>query len=126
MSATQKGAVLGQTLKGIQVLDLTRNLAGPYCTMALGDLGAEVIKVERPEKGDDTRGWAPPTWNGLSTVFLSANRNKRSIELDLNTEEGLDTVRRLARNRALLKNRATPCAILCPGSWTHPLDRCRS
>ena len=62
-------------LAGVTVLDLTRNLAGPYCTMILGDLGARVIKVERPGVGDDTRQWVPPTWGEHSSVFLALNRN---------------------------------------------------
>ena len=96
MSQSDNRSELGRTLRGIKVLDLTRNLAGPYCTMILGDLGADVIKIERPGTGDDTRGWSPPEWNGLSTVFLSANRNKRSMAVDLNNEKGLAIVRRLA------------------------------
>src|SRR5205807_3098893 len=69
-------------LDGVRVLDLTRNLAGPYATMILADLGADVIKVESPG-GDDTRQWGPPFWDGEGAVFLAANRNKRSIVLDL-------------------------------------------
>ena len=63
-------------LQGITVLDLTRVLSGPYCTMMLADMGARVIKVEQPRKGDDTRGWGPPFINGESSYFLSINRNK--------------------------------------------------
>ena len=84
------------TLAGLRVLDCTRNFAGPYCTMTLGDLGAEVIKVESPGVGDDTRSWTPPVWNGISTSYLAANRNKRSIAVDLDTEEGAAIVRELA------------------------------
>lgn len=62
-------------LNNIRVLDLSRVLAGPYCTMILGDLGAEVIKVEAPGEGDDTRKWGPPFQNGVSAYYLSANRN---------------------------------------------------
>jgi crotonobetainyl-CoA:carnitine CoA-transferase CaiB-like acyl-CoA transferase len=83
-------------LAGIRVLDLTRVLAGPYCTMFLGDLGAEVVKVEQPGVGDDTRGWGPPFTGGESAYFLCINRNKKSITVDLKTAEGLDLVRRLA------------------------------
>jgi crotonobetainyl-CoA:carnitine CoA-transferase CaiB-like acyl-CoA transferase len=85
-------------LDGVSVLDLTRNLAGPYCTMLLGDLGADVIKVESTTFGDDTREWRPPEWNGESATFLACNRNKRSLAVDLDTEAGLDVVRRLAQN----------------------------
>src|SRR5258706_14851842 len=75
-------------LKGIKVLDLSRVLAGPTCTMLLGDMGAEVIKVERPEKGDDTRQWGPPFAGGESTYYLSCNRNKKSITLNLKSGRG--------------------------------------
>jgi formyl-CoA transferase/CoA:oxalate CoA-transferase len=70
-------------LQGITVLDFTRVLSGPYCTMQLGDLGARVIKIEPPNRGDDTRAWGPPFINGESAYFLSINRNKESIALDL-------------------------------------------
>jgi len=74
-------------LTGIRVLDLTRALAGPYCTMMLGDLGAEIIKVESPDGGDDSRSWAPPYIGPESAYFLSCNRNKKSITLNLRTEK---------------------------------------
>ena len=86
------------SLSGIRVLDFTRVLAGPFCTMLLGDLGAEIIKVENPSGGDDTRQWGPP-WageSGLSAYFASVNRNKRSLTLNLKTEVGRDLVRQLA------------------------------
>jgi crotonobetainyl-CoA:carnitine CoA-transferase CaiB-like acyl-CoA transferase len=67
-------------LSGIRVLDFTRVVAGPYCTMLLGDLGAEVIKVEQPGQGDDTRSWGPPFLHGESAYFLSINRNKSLSE----------------------------------------------
>ena len=72
----------GGPLTGVTVVDLTRVLSGPYCTMLLGDMGARVIKVEHPEKGDDTRAWGPPFLAGESTYFLGINRNKESIALD--------------------------------------------
>lgn len=81
-------------LSGIRVADFTRIVAGPYCTMQLGDLGAEVIKVEPPQ-GDDTRGWGPPFVGDESAYFLSLNRNKKSVCLDLRTEEGLEVARKL-------------------------------
>ena len=84
-------------LHGISVVDLTRVLAGPMCTMWLGDMGADVIKVERPVGGDDTRAWGPPFAAGESAYFLSVNRNKRSVTIDLSTESGLDLVRALIR-----------------------------
>ncbi|MBX3004394.1 MAG: CoA transferase [Anaerolineales bacterium] len=83
-------------LQGIRILDLTRVLAGPYCTMLLGDMGADVIKVEAPDKGDDTRQWGPPfTASGMSAYFISANRNKRSLTLNLKHAEGLAILRQL-------------------------------
>ncbi len=82
-------------LEDIRVLDLSRVLAGPYCAMMLGDLGADVIKVESPQ-GDDTRRWGPPYVGSESAYYLSCNRNKRGVVLDLNTTEGRDIARRLA------------------------------
>src|SRR6188768_2779297 len=70
-------------LDGFTVLDFTRVLSGPYCTMQLADMGARVIKVEQPGKGDDTRAWGPPFVHGESAYFLSINRNKESLTLDL-------------------------------------------
>ena len=99
------------TLRDIRVLDLTRNLAGPYCTMILGDMGADVIKVERPGYGDDTRQWSPPTWNGESTTFLSANRNKRSIAVDINTVEGVKIVQALAYQADVLVESFKPGSL---------------
>ena len=90
-----------QPLKGIRVLDLTRVLAGPYCAMLLGDMGAEVIKVEEPGKGDDTRGW-PPFAGGESTYFMSVNRNKKSITLNLKAPEGCLLLKKLARKSDVL------------------------
>lgn len=85
-------------LNGIRVLDLTRVLAGPTCTMMLGDLGAEVIKVELPGRGDDTRQWGPPfTTRGQSAYFVCVNRNKRSLTLNLKTEQGQGVLRDLIR-----------------------------
>ena len=87
-----------RALEGIRVLDFTRVLAGPYCTMVLGDLGADVIKVERDGLGDDLRQWGPPFMpDGESTYFLSVNRNKRSIVLDLKNATGRDLALRLVR-----------------------------
>lgn len=88
-------------LSGVRVLDLSRILAGPYCTQLLGDLGADVIKVERPGVGDDTRQWGPPFLLGEqgetdeSGYYLSANRNKRSVEIDLRASEGREAILRL-------------------------------
>jgi crotonobetainyl-CoA:carnitine CoA-transferase CaiB-like acyl-CoA transferase len=83
---------------GIRVLDLSRVLAGPYCTMLLSDLGADVVKVERPGEGDETRAWGPPTAGGEAAYFLAVNRGKRSVALDLARAEGQEVVQRLARS----------------------------
>ncbi len=91
-------------LAGIRVLDLTRVLAGPFCSMSLGDMGAEVIKIEEPGKGDDTRGW-PPFAGGEATYFLSVNRNKKSLTLNLKACEGQEILRKLvARSDVVLEN----------------------
>lgn len=81
--------MIESVLAGLKVVDLTQNVAGPFCTQVLGDFGAEVIKVERPGRGDDTRDWRPPEIGGQSSTFLSLNRNKRSICIDLDTPEGV-------------------------------------
>jgi len=92
-----------QLLEGVRVIDLSSVLAGPYCTMLLGDLGAEVIKVEKPGKGDDTRHWGPPyTKDGRSAYFLCVNRNKRSMTLNLKSERGLEILRDLIRQGDIL------------------------
>jgi crotonobetainyl-CoA:carnitine CoA-transferase CaiB-like acyl-CoA transferase len=85
-------------LEGIVVLDLTRVLAGPLATMLLGDLGADVVKVERPESGDDTRGWGPPFVGTESAYYLGVNRNKRSITLDLAADRGREVLAKMVRN----------------------------
>lgn len=87
-------------LSGVRVLDFSKILAGPLCTQYLADLGADVVKVE-PPKGDDTRYW-PPFENGIGTIFLAVNRNKRSITLDLRTKEGLEAAYRLAKSADLV------------------------
>jgi crotonobetainyl-CoA:carnitine CoA-transferase CaiB-like acyl-CoA transferase len=88
---------LAGALDGYRVLDLSRILSGPYCTMMLADFGAEVIKVERPGSGDDTRHWGPPFVSGESAYYLSINRNKRSITVDLGQEAGREIIYALAR-----------------------------
>lgn len=95
-------------LSGIRVLDLSRILAGPYCTMMLGDLGAEVIKVERPGTGDDTRTWGPPFAGGESAYYLCCNRNKKSISIDLKNPRGLELVKDFARVSDVLVENFTP------------------
>jgi formyl-CoA transferase len=92
-------------LAGVRVLDLSRVLAGPYCTMTLGDLGAEIIKVERPETGDDTRAWGPPWAGGEAAYYLSANRNKQSITVNLKHPQGQQIIRDLAaRSDVVVEN----------------------
>jgi crotonobetainyl-CoA:carnitine CoA-transferase CaiB-like acyl-CoA transferase len=95
-------------LTGITVVDLTRILAGPYCTMALADAGADVVKVEEPGKGDDTRAWGPPFVEGESTYFLSVNRGKRSLTLNLKHEEGRRILRRLVDGADVLVENFRP------------------
>jgi formyl-CoA transferase len=89
-------------LDGIRVLDLSRHLAGPTCAMMLGDLGAEVLKVERPGVGDETRQWGPPFVGGESAYYLCCNRNKRSLTLNLKHERGVALARDLARQSDVL------------------------
>lgn len=92
-------------LSGVRVLDFTRVLSGPYCSLLLADLGADVIKVERPGLGDDTRQWGPPFLDEdkkISTYFASLNRGKRSIELDLATEQGCQLLDRLVPKVAVV------------------------
>ncbi|MBI4200224.1 MAG: CoA transferase [Chloroflexi bacterium] len=86
---------MASALEGIRVLDLSRTFAGPFCAMLLGDMGADVVKLEEPEQGDETRSW-PPFWNGQSVNFLPFNRNKRSITLNLKSPEGRAIAARLA------------------------------
>lgn len=88
-------------LEGVTVIDLSRILAGPYCTMMLGDLGAEILKVE-PPRGDDCRHWGPPFIEGESAYFLAVNRNKKSLCLDLKTDEGRDILARLIEGADVL------------------------
>ncbi len=89
-------------LEGVKVLDLSRVLAGPWCTQTLADLGAEVWKIEEPIKGDDTRSWMPPEINGESTYFLCCNRSKESVAIDIKDPAGQAVVRRLAEKADVL------------------------
>ena len=84
-------------LDGLRVLDMTEALAGPFCTMMLGDLGAEVLKIERPGSGDMSRGWAPPFVGQESAYFLSVNRNKRSLTLNLKHPDAQAILHRLVK-----------------------------
>jgi crotonobetainyl-CoA:carnitine CoA-transferase CaiB-like acyl-CoA transferase len=105
---------MGGALDGILVADFSRVLAGPYATMLLGDLGATVVKVERPSGGDDTRGWGPP-WgpDGQSTYFTGVNRNKKSLALDLTTSQDN------ARARALARQADIVISNFAPGTMEH-------
>jgi crotonobetainyl-CoA:carnitine CoA-transferase CaiB-like acyl-CoA transferase len=105
MSGDTSSPATGGPLAGVTVLDLSRVLAGPYCTMLLADMGARVIKVERPGRGDDTRHWGPPFVAGESAYFLSVNRNKESVALDFKHPEGRRLLEALiARADVLVEN----------------------
>ena len=99
-------------LAGLRVLDLTQVLAGPYCTMILGDLGADVVKVERPGEGDGSRRWGPPFVGGESAYFMQVNRNKRSIAVDLRTDEGREVVRRMVERADVVLHNFLPDAAV--------------
>jgi len=113
-------------LTGLTVLDLTRVLSGPYCTMMLADMGARVIKVEQPGKGDDTRGWGPPFQNGESSYFLSVNRNKESITLNFKHPDGRKVLDSLIADADVLVENFRPGTLDRQGlgyeavSVTHP------
>jgi len=95
-------------LAGVRVVDLTRALAGPYCTLMLGDHGADVVKVELPGTGDETREWAPPHVNGVSAYFLSINRNKRSVTVDLKHPDGKRILERLIESADVVVENFSP------------------
>ncbi len=98
----QPNHVNNQPLRGIRVLDLSRILAGPYCTMMLGDLGAEIIKVEQPRVGDGTRQWGPPFKGGESAYFICINRNKKSITVNLKHPRGIKIIKQLVKKSDVL------------------------
>ena len=92
-------------LEGKRVVDVTTSIAGPYCAEILAALGADVVKVERPDTGDDGRAWGPPFWNGESAMFLAVNAGKRSLAVSLSDERGRDAVLRLVdRSDVLLQS----------------------
>ena len=99
-------------LEGIKVLDLSRVLAGPWCAMTLADLGAEVWKVETPKGGDETRKWAPPSVRGISTYYLSVNRNKKAVALDMASPRGAELVRELVRRADIVVENFMPKSLL--------------
>ena len=100
---SQEGA-----LAAIRVVDLTRALAGPYCTLLLADHGADVVKIEIPGSGDETREWAPPHMNGVSAYYLAINRNKRSITCDLKSPEGKKILERLIERGDVIVENFSP------------------
>lgn len=106
MTETQRKEAL-PPLKGLRVLDLTRYVAGPHCTLLLAEFGADVVKIERPKRGEDFRGMQP-TWNGESLLFLTLNRNKRSITIDLACEQGRELVKKLAAKADILVENFRP------------------
>src|SRR5215210_7238415 len=110
-------------LDGILVADFSRVLAGPFATMLLGDLGADVVKVERPGTGDDTRAWGPPWREEFSTYFLALNRNKRSVALDLADEDDRDLARELAARADVLVESFRPGLM---AGWGLALDDLRA
>src|SRR5436305_1770297 len=97
-------------LAGLRVLDASRVLAGPFCGQVLGDLGAEVIKVERPGSGDETRAWGPPFLGSLSAYYLSCNRNKKGLTLDLSRPEGVQLFQELARQSDIVLENFRPAS----------------
>jgi crotonobetainyl-CoA:carnitine CoA-transferase CaiB-like acyl-CoA transferase len=102
-------------LRGVRVLDLSKVLAGPLCTCILGDLGAQVIKVERPGSGDETRRWGPPFHGTDAAYFFAINRNRRSVALDIAGEPGREAVRRLARSADVVVENFLPDQVLSLG-----------
>ena len=102
-------------LSGLTILDLTRVLSGPYCTMLLADMGARVIKIEHPGHGDDTRAWGPPFVGAESAYFLSINRNKESVTLDFKSREGRDILERLAGRADVLVENFRPGTLARAG-----------
>lgn len=99
---------MARPLEGIKVLDLTRALAGPYCTMMLADMGAEVIKLEMPGRGDDSRSWGPPFVEGESAYFMSVNRNKKSLTLNLKNVKSKEIFKRLIEQSDVLVENFRP------------------
>jgi crotonobetainyl-CoA:carnitine CoA-transferase CaiB-like acyl-CoA transferase len=95
-------------LKGIRVIDLTRIIAGPYCAMVLGDLGAEVIKIEQPKTGDESRAWGPPWVKEVSAYFIAINRNKKSLTLNFKHPQGVEIFKNLVRHSDVLLENFRP------------------
>ena len=110
-----------QPLRGIRVLDVTTSIAGPYCAQILAALGADVVKVERPDTGDDGRAWGPPFWNGEGTMFLSANAGKRSLGLSLRDPDGREALLRLAERADVFLQSLRPGSPRSSGSGADAL-----
>ncbi len=102
---------MARALEGIKILDLSRALAGPYCTMMLADMGAEVIKIEMPGRGDDSRSWGPPFVEGESAYFMSINRNKKSITLNMKSDKSTEIVHKLIKQSDVLVENFRPGAM---------------
>ena len=113
----------GGALDGIRVVDLTRALAGPYCTLMLADHGADVVKIEIPGSGDETRDWAPPHINGISAYYLAINRNKRSVTCDLKHPDGKQVLERLVERADVVVENFSPGVL---GRLGFPDDRMRA
>ena len=105
-----------RALEGIKVLDLTRALAGPFCTLMLGDYGADVIKIEIPGTGDDTRHWGPPFIGNESAYFLSINRNKKSLTLNFKEDEARKIFLKLASEADVIVENFTPGVMYRAGT----------
>ncbi len=117
--------MLEKTLAGYRILDLTQNVAGPFCTQVLGDLGAEIIKIERPGVGDDTRAWRPPETGGQSSTFLALNRNKKSVCIDLDSAEGIAVLRKLTESADVVIHSLKPGSAESRGFGYDELKACR-
>lgn len=112
-------------LQGVRVVDLTRILAGPFATMQLADLGADVIKVERPGRGDETRHWGPPFWHGTATYFLAVNRNKRGVTIDLTLPAGRQVLWSLLAGADVLVSNFRAGTMAAWGfGWQQVHERC--
>jgi crotonobetainyl-CoA:carnitine CoA-transferase CaiB-like acyl-CoA transferase len=121
MNARSKSAQ--SPLAGLRVLDLTRVLAGPFCTMILGDMGADVVKVEQPVRGDDTRSWGPPFQGPESAYFLAVNRNKRGITLNLKQARGQEILRQLIRKSDVVIENFKPGTLEAWGCGREFMER---
>lgn len=110
------------SLTGLRVVEVGTSIAAPYGTQVLGDMGAEVIKVERTGTGDDTRSWAPPSWGEESIAYLSFNRNKRSVALDYKTDEGREVLRKLIASADVLVQNLRPGALAKAGFGPEVLE----